>query len=131
MKVRTFLGAQDVTTDAERRRRLQRRSAVRSARRAETSSPRPRPILTNNTSEFSAHGRAALVTAGQLLNISTRLRVLTGDNVLIGGFIILGTEPKQVIVRAIGPALGSFGVADPLVDPILELQLSRRLGRDE
>ncbi len=76
--------------------------------------------LTNNTSEFSPTV-AALVTAGQLLNISTRLRVLTDDNVLIGGFIILGTEPKQVIVRAIGPALGSFGVPEPLANPILEL----------
>jgi hypothetical protein len=67
-----------------------------------------------NTSEFSA-------AIGQLLNISTRLRVQTGDNVLIGGFIITGTDPKKVIVRGIGPSLGSFGIQDPLADPILEL----------
>ncbi len=45
----------------------------------------------------------------------------TGDNVLIGGFIIAGTDAKEVIVRAIGPSLGDFGVTDPLADPILEL----------
>ncbi|MDQ3117180.1 MAG: hypothetical protein M3Q86_11355 [Verrucomicrobiota bacterium] len=54
-------------------------------------------------------------------NISTRLRVQTGDNVLIGGFIITGTDPKEVVVRAIGPSLGAFGITDPLPNPILEL----------
>jgi hypothetical protein len=51
-------------------------------------------------------------------NISTRLRVEAGDNVLIGGFIITGTDPKRVIVRAIGPSLP---FADELADPFLEL----------
>jgi len=51
-------------------------------------------------------------------NISTRLRVGTGDNVLIGGFIISGTQPKKVIVRAIGPSLP---VAGKLANPTLEL----------
>ena len=60
-------------------------------------------------------------TPRQLLNISTRLRVQTGDNALIGGFIISGTEPKRVIVRAIGPSLGAVGVSGALADPILEL----------
>ncbi|MFN2622535.1 MAG: choice-of-anchor tandem repeat GloVer-containing protein [Chthoniobacterales bacterium] len=54
-----------------------------------------------------------------LLNISTRLQVLTGDKVLIGGFIITGTDPKKVIVRGIGPSLSGVGVA--LQDPLLEL----------
>src|SRR5438067_410760 len=54
-------------------------------------------------------------------NISTRLRVETGDNVLIGGFIVSGAEPKKVIVRAIGPSLGALGVAGPLANPTLEL----------
>lgn len=57
----------------------------------------------------------------QPLNISTRLEVRTGDQVLIGGFIVTGTDPKQVILRAIGPSLGSFGIPNPLPDPILEL----------
>jgi predicted outer membrane repeat protein len=54
----------------------------------------------------------------KLANISTRLRVETGDNVLIGGFIVTGTQDKKVIVRAIGPSLP---VADALADPFLEL----------
>jgi hypothetical protein len=53
-----------------------------------------------------------------LANISTRLRVETGDNVLIGGFIITGTQPKNVILRAIGPSLPLSGT---LADPTLEL----------
>jgi hypothetical protein len=56
-----------------------------------------------------------------LANISTRLRVESGDNVLIGGFIITGAQPKKVIVRAIGPSLSLPGV---LADPILELRNS-------
>ncbi|HEV2806602.1 MAG TPA: choice-of-anchor tandem repeat GloVer-containing protein [Chthoniobacterales bacterium] len=56
-----------------------------------------------------------------LLNISTRVRVLTGENVLIGGFIISGTDPKKVIVRGIGPSLSGVGIAEPLADPTLEL----------
>ena len=66
-----------------------------------------------NTSEFSG-------AIGQLLNIATRLRVQTGDNVLIGGFIITGTDPKRVIVRGIGPSLAQF-FPDFLADPTLEL----------
>jgi hypothetical protein len=57
----------------------------------------------------------------QLLNISTRLNVQTGDNVLIGGFIVTGADPKKVIVRAIGPSLGMAGVSGALADPTLEL----------
>jgi hypothetical protein len=52
-------------------------------------------------------------------NISTRLRVETDDNILIGGFIITGSQPKKIIVRAIGPSLP---FADKLADPILELR---------
>jgi len=51
-------------------------------------------------------------------NVSTRLLVETGDSVLIGGFIITGTQPKRVIARAIGPSLA---VPGPLANPILEL----------
>jgi hypothetical protein len=57
----------------------------------------------------------------RLLNISTRLRVLTGDNALIGGFIVTGNAPKKVIVRAIGPSLTNLGIPGALVDPVLEL----------
>ncbi|MGI8432334.1 MAG: DVUA0089 family protein [Chthoniobacterales bacterium] len=58
-------------------------------------------------------------TAGRAGNISTRGQVLTGDKVLIGGFIIGGTDPKPVVVRALGPSLG---VANALTDPTLELR---------
>jgi hypothetical protein len=54
-------------------------------------------------------------------NISTRLVVGTGENVAIGGFIVQGTGPKPVIVRAIGPSLAAFGVQGALEDPTLEL----------
>lgn len=55
------------------------------------------------------------------VNISTRGRVQTGDNVLIGGFIIGGSTTQRVIVRAIGPSLTARGVAGALANPTLEL----------
>ena len=55
------------------------------------------------------------------MNISTRMEVLTDDQVLIGGFIITGNDPKEVVLRAIGPSLAGFGLANPLADPVLEL----------
>jgi hypothetical protein len=58
--------------------------------------------------------------SGQLLNIATRLRVQTGENVLIGGLIVTGTEPKKVIIRGIGPSLSNL-FAGSLADPKLEL----------
>ena len=59
--------------------------------------------------------------AAQLGNISTRAFVQTGDNVMIGGFIVQGIHPKRVIVRAIGPELTQYGVPNALADPTLEL----------
>ncbi|CAN5574817.1 hypothetical protein BH20VER3_BH20VER3_03900 [soil metagenome] len=64
---------------------------------------------------------APLLAAPNLGNISTRLSVGTGDNVLIGGFIVTGTGDKNVIARAIGPSLGAAGVTGALADPTLEL----------
>jgi len=58
---------------------------------------------------------------GGIANISTRAQVEMGEDVLIGGFILVGTDPSQVIVRAIGPSLASAGVLDPLLGPVLEL----------
>lgn len=62
--------------------------------------------------------------ATQLLNISTRMRVETGENVLIGGFIISGGQDKKVIVRALGPSLTASGITTPLLDPVIELYRS-------
>jgi hypothetical protein len=62
----------------------------------------------------------------QLLNISSRARVQTADNILIGGFIISGTDPKQVMLRAIGPSMkvGGTPVVGRMEDPVLELRNS-------
>ena len=54
-------------------------------------------------------------------DISTRTLVQTGNNVMIGGFIVEGTGPKRVIIRAIGPELTQYGIADALANPRLEL----------
>jgi len=58
---------------------------------------------------------------GKLLNISTRLRVQTGDAVLISGFIITVSQPKTVLIRGIGPSLGDVGVAGALQNTTLTL----------
>jgi hypothetical protein len=57
----------------------------------------------------------------RLVNISTRGFVLAGDNVMIGGFITTGNVPSRLVIRAIGPSLGNFGVPNPISDPFLEL----------
>ncbi len=54
-------------------------------------------------------------------NISTRGRADTGDDVMIAGFIVGGTDSSKLIIRAIGPSLTAAGVAGALPDPILEL----------
>jgi len=58
-----------------------------------------------------------------LANISTRGFVQTGDNVMIGGFINLATQPIKVVVRAIGPSLAAQGVTNVLADPTLVLTM--------
>jgi hypothetical protein len=68
---------------------------------------------------FRTLGYAA--APGKLLNISTRLRVQTGDAVLICGFIITGSESKTVMIRGIGPSLEAAGVTGALQDPTLTL----------
>jgi hypothetical protein len=73
---------------------------------------------TFNSEEDIYYVRVAPLTS-QLLNISTRARVLTDDQVLIAGFIITGTDPKEVLIRGIGPSLNGVGVT--LSDPTLEL----------
>ena len=74
---------------------------------------------------YLADGREGIYMAhpkrSALLNIATRLRVLTGENVLIAGFIVTGTNSKKVIVRGIGPSLAGAGVPGTLTDPVLEL----------
>ncbi len=79
----------------------------------------------NNLSEFLSqtdpNNAASVIHPSRQLNISTRETVGTGENVLIGGFIITGPTPKKVIVRAIGPSLAAFGLTGLLQDPTLEV----------
>ena len=58
----------------------------------------------------------------QFLNISTRGFVQTGDRVMIGGFIVIGSVGKRVLVRGIGPSLEGMGLANVLSDPVVELR---------
>jgi hypothetical protein len=60
-----------------------------------------------------------------LTNVSGRGNVGTGDNVLISGFIIGDLDKATVVVRALGPSLGAFGVSNPLSDPVLTIYDSK------
>ena len=75
-----------------------------------TATPTPTPEPTATPTPGQNTGRA--------LNISTRMRVETGDKVLIGGFIVTGNQPKKVLIRGIGPSLP---VSGPIADTILDL----------
>jgi plastocyanin len=59
--------------------------------------------------------------SSKLSNISTRALVQTGNNVLISGFIISGSGNKSILLRALGPTLSSFGIANALPNPVLQL----------
>ena len=63
----------------------------------------------------------APANAGMLINVATRAWVGRDDQVLIGGFVVQGSLPKTVLVRAAGPALAGFGVAGALTDPRLSV----------
>ncbi len=66
-----------------------------------------------------------LTPAGSALaNLSTRGPVSYGDNPMIGGFVVGGSQPTRVVVRALGPTLAQFGVTGALADPTLELHNS-------
>ena len=90
-----------------------------------TPSPSVSPTATPTaTPTPTASPTPSSVPPAQPLNISTRLRVGRGDDVLIGGFIITGTESKRVLVRGLGSSLRESGIADTLTDPVLELRRS-------
>ena len=63
-------------------------------------------------------------TTTRLVNISTRGQVGLNDQVLIGGFIISGTQPKNLVLRALGPSLSAAGVSGALANPMIELHNS-------
>jgi hypothetical protein len=83
-------------------------------------SPSPSPGISPSPSP-SPSPSASPNPASNAVNFSTRVRVQTGDNVGIGGFIVTGTAPKHVLIRAIGPSLTGFGVPNALANPALEL----------
>ncbi len=79
---------------------------------APTPTPTPTPSPTPNPS------------GSHFGNISTRMDVGSGNNVMIAGFMVWGSQSKTILVRALGPTLGSYGVANVLSDPMLELHNS-------
>ena len=88
-------------------------SGAQSMYAAPTSTPTPTPTPTSTPTPSPSGSHFA--------NISTRMDVGTGNNVMIAGFIVSGSQSKTIIVRALGPTLGSYGVANALNDPMLEL----------
>jgi hypothetical protein len=87
---------------------------------AATPTPTPSPVATPTPSPAAS---PTPTPASQTVNLSTRMRVDTGDSSGIGGFIITGSAPKHVIIRAIAPSLTRFGFSDSevLADPTLEV----------
>ena len=70
---------------------------------------------------LEAYDSDAAVTTARFVNISARTQVGTGDNILVIGFVVTGTGPKTVLIRAVGPGLTQFGVGGVLADPQLRL----------
>ncbi len=60
-------------------------------------------------------------SAGRLVNLSARGTVLTGDSIMIAGFVIGSGNPAKVLIRGVGPGLADFGVPNVLADPKLTI----------
>jgi hypothetical protein len=85
---------------------------------------RPRLTVTDSRGLVSTNSALAEVEVNAALrNISTRANVQAGDNVLIAGFIVTGNDPRQILLRGIGPSLKINGqpVAGAMADPTIEL----------
>ena len=76
----------------------------------------------NGTNNVKADLQVTPDAATRLVNLSTRLRVETGDNVAIAGFVVSGSASKRVLIRALGPSLAAGGVANVMANPALELR---------
>ena len=63
----------------------------------------------------------------RLINLSSRAKVGTGESILIAGFVVSGADPKKVLIRAVGPALGAFGLAETLPNPAIKIYQGERL----
>lgn len=79
------------------------------------------PTATPTPSPAPSATQSPVPTPADVLNLSTRMLVQSGDNVGISGFIINGTGDRFVEVRGLGPSLSDHGVPNVLADPILEL----------
>ncbi len=77
----------------------------------------------NSGGTVISSGATLTVLTSQLVNISTRAYATTENGVTIGGFVIAGSDPKQVLIRAVGPTLTNFSLSasEVLADPIIEL----------
>ncbi len=78
-------------------------------------------VATSTGGSTASENSEILVTDKRLYNIATRARVGTGANVLIAGFVVIGPDPKEILVRGIGPSLVENGIDDPLLKPRLEI----------
>jgi uncharacterized protein GlcG (DUF336 family) len=67
---------------------------------------------------------AAIAGAPRLANVSARVNIGTGTNQLIAGFTVTGSEPKQFLLRGLGPSLATFGLSGALSDPVLAVYSS-------
>jgi hypothetical protein len=116
------VGPSGKTVVAETPTPTPRPTATATPRPTATGTPRPTATATPRPTATGTPRPTATPTPTSILsNISTRAFVQTDDNVMIGGFIIQGTERKTVIIRAIGPELTQFGVPNVLLNPTLEL----------
>jgi uncharacterized delta-60 repeat protein len=95
-------------------------TATATASATATVAATPTPSATP-TATVGASPTPTTTPLAQAINLSTRMLVQTGDNVGIGGFIITGSVPKHLVLRAIGPSLSQVGVPNALADPVLEL----------
>ena len=73
------------------------------------------------TALIEAYDATLAASAAHFVNLSARTQVGTGGAVLIAGFVVQGTAPKQLLIRGVGPALAQFGVTGALSDPQLAL----------
>ena len=91
-----------------------------------TGTPMPTATATSTATPVSTTTPAQTSTPTptaptKVVNLSTRMRVQTGDDVGIGGFIVTGSSPENLVIRGIGPSLTDVGIPNALPDPILEL----------
>jgi hypothetical protein len=87
-----------------------------------TATPTATPTATATATATATPTATSTPSPAQALNISTRLNVGTGNNLMIGGFIINGSGPKAIVLRGMGPSLAGAGISNFLADPVLELR---------